>query len=55
MIDDFTVFMKNPLRIYIRGSGRYVKNFLCNLEKESEIYDEERLEKIRQDNEHLND
>ena len=44
--------LSSVFEIRVVGSGEYVRNFLCNLEREYQDAEDERLEKIRQDIEH---
>lgn len=41
----------NPLSIIIKGSGEFVKEQCANLVKSFEDAEDDKLEKIRQDNE----
>ena len=55
MIQSFAMYTRNPLSVKVKGSGEYVRDFLCNLEREFQEAEEERSESIRQDLEHDND
>jgi hypothetical protein len=47
MIESFAKYRRDPLSIRVVGSGEYVSNFLCNLEREFQEAEDERSESIR--------
>ena len=55
MAESFAMFTKNPLSVRVVGSGKFVGEFLCNLERKFQEAQDEMVESIRQDLEHDND